>query len=140
MLKVSTDEHILMHRLSSRTTTCQCFPYCLLHKERIAFYDQYGVIRDVLQNHLTEVMTLLTMRLPLNLSNSQEVLQKKLNIFTSLLPLTKNQAVIGQYQAYQKEVQQELNKTTHVSLTPTFAGLNLIHFFNTLYTVLRYNG
>lgn len=94
----------------------------------------------MLQNHLTEVMTLLTMRLPLNLSNSQEVLQKKLNIFTSLLPLTKNQAVIGQYQAYQKEVQQELNKTTHVSLTPTFAGLNLIHFFNTLYTVLRYNG
>lgn len=92
-------------------------------KERIAFYDQYGVIRDVLQNHLTEVMTLLTMRLPLNLSNSQEVLQKKLNIFTSLLPLTKNQAVIGQYQAYQKEVQQELNKTTHVSLTPTFAAV-----------------
>ncbi|KAJ0068699.1 hypothetical protein NL108_010750, partial [Boleophthalmus pectinirostris] len=91
-------------------------------KGRIAFYDQYGVIRDVLQNHLTEVMTLLTMRLPLNLSNSQEVLTNKLNIFTSLLPLSKNQAVIGQYQAYQREVQQELNKTKeHVSLTPTFA-------------------
>lgn len=93
-------------------------------KGRIAFYDQYGVIRDVLQNHLTEVMTLLTMRLPLNLSNSQEVLTNKLNIFTSLLPLSKSQAVIGQYQAYQSEVQHELNKTKdHISLTPTFAAV-----------------
>lgn len=102
-------------------------------KGRIAFYDQYGVIRDVLQNHLTEVMTLLTMRLPLNLSNSQEVLTNKLNIFTSLLPLSKSQAVIGQYQAYQKEVQQELNKTKdHVSLTPTFAAV-LAHIDETQY-------
>ncbi|XP_055016044.1 GDH/6PGL endoplasmic bifunctional protein [Boleophthalmus pectinirostris] len=102
-------------------------------KGRIAFYDQYGVIRDVLQNHLTEVMTLLTMRLPLNLSNSQEVLTNKLNIFTSLLPLSKNQAVIGQYQAYQREVQQELNKTKeHVSLTPTFAAV-LAHIDETQY-------
>lgn len=93
-------------------------------KGRIAFYDQYGVIRDVLQNHLTEVMTLLTTRLPLNLSNSQEMLTNKLNIFTSLLPLSKHQAVMGQYQAYQREVQQELNKTKdHISLTPTFAAV-----------------
>lgn len=93
-------------------------------KGRIPFYDQYGVISDVLQNHLTEVMTLLTMRVPTNLSNSAEVLQNKLNIFTSLLPLGKNQAVIGQYQAYQKEVQKELNKTKdHISLTPTFAAV-----------------
>lgn len=93
-------------------------------KGRIPFYDQYGVIRDVLQNHLTEVMALLTMRLPRNLSSSEEVLQNKLQIFSSLLPLGKNQAVIGQYQAYRSEVQQELNKTKdHVSLTPTFAAV-----------------
>ncbi|XP_034389445.1 GDH/6PGL endoplasmic bifunctional protein [Cyclopterus lumpus] len=93
-------------------------------KGRIPFYDQYGVIRDVLQNHLTEVMTLLTMRLPTNLSNNEEVLQNKLHIFSSMLPLTKNQAVVGQYQAYQTTVQQEMNKTKdHVSLTPTFAAV-----------------
>lgn len=81
------------------------------------------MIRDVLQNHLTEVMTLLTMALPQNLSSTEEVLQNKLQIFSSLLPLGKNQAVIGQYQAYKTEVQQELNKTKdHVSVTPTFAG------------------
>lgn len=93
-------------------------------KGRIPFYDQYGVIRDVIQNHLTEVMTLLTMRLPMNLSNTQEVLQNKLHIFSSLLPVGKNQAVVGQYQAYKTEVQQELNKTKdHISLTPTFAAV-----------------
>ncbi|XP_054640466.1 GDH/6PGL endoplasmic bifunctional protein [Dunckerocampus dactyliophorus] len=96
-------------------------------KGRIPFYDQYGVIRDVIQNHLTEVMALLTMRLPANLSSSEEVLQKKLQIFSSLLPLGKNQAVTGQYQAYKAEVQQELNMTQdHVSITPTFAAV-LVH-------------
>lgn len=95
----------------------------LCRQGRIAFYDQYGVIRDVLQNHLTEVMTLLSMKLPKNLSNSEEVLNNKLQIFRSLLPVGKKQAVVGQYQAYKTEVQQELNKTKdHVSITPTFAG------------------
>ncbi|KAM7005695.1 GDH/6PGL endoplasmic bifunctional protein [Tautogolabrus adspersus] len=93
-------------------------------KGRIPFYDQYGVIRDVLQNHLTEVMTLLTMRLPMNLSSSEEVLQNKLHIFSSMLPIGKKQAVIGQYQAYKTQVQQELNMTKdHISITPTFAAV-----------------
>ncbi|KAM3877618.1 GDH/6PGL endoplasmic bifunctional protein [Diretmus argenteus] len=93
-------------------------------KGRIPFYDQYGVIRDVLQNHLTEVMTLMTMRPPKNLSSSEEVLRNKLKIFSALQPLGKNQAVIGQYQAYNTEVQQELNKTKDdLSFTPTFAAV-----------------
>ncbi|KAM3622327.1 uncharacterized protein V6R79_023229 [Siganus canaliculatus] len=93
-------------------------------KGRIPFYDQYGVVRDILQNHLTEVMTLLTMKLPVNMSSSEEVLQNKLQIFSSLFPVGKNQAVVGQYQAYKTEVQQELNKTKdHISLTPTFAAV-----------------
>ncbi|KAK5934111.1 hypothetical protein CgunFtcFv8_014534 [Champsocephalus gunnari] len=93
-------------------------------KGRIPFYDQYGVIRDVMQNHLTEVMTLLTMRLPVNMSSTEEVLQNKLQIFSNLLPIGKNQAVTGQYQAYKTSVQQEMNKTNdHVSLTPTFAAV-----------------
>ncbi|KAF3689969.1 GDH/6PGL endoplasmic bifunctional protein Glucose 1-dehydrogenase [Channa argus] len=96
-------------------------------KGRIPFYDQYGVIRDVLQNHLTEVMALLTMSLPLKLSNDKEVLQNKLKVFSSLLPLGNSQAVVGQYQAYKSEVQQELNKTKdHISLTPTYAAV-LMH-------------
>lgn len=96
-------------------------------KGRISFYDQYGVIRDVIQNHLTEVMTLLTSRIPKNLSDTEEVQRNKLHVFRSLLPLGKSQAVVGQYQSYQSEVQQELNKTKdHMTLTPTFAAV-LVH-------------
>lgn len=59
----------------------------------------------------------------MNVSSSEEVLQNKLQLLSSTLPLGRNQAVTGQYQAYKSEVQQELNKTKdHVSLTPTFAG------------------
>lgn len=77
----------------------------------------------MLQNHMTEIMTLLTMRLPKNRSSSEEVLWNRLQILSSLRPLGKNQAVVGQYQTYNSEVQQELNKTKdHLSLTPTFAG------------------
>ncbi|KAM4613482.1 GDH/6PGL endoplasmic bifunctional protein [Polymixia lowei] len=93
-------------------------------KGRILFYDQYGVIRDVLQNHLTEVMTLITMGLPDNLSSTEEVLRNKLKIFSLLQPLGKKQAIIGQYQAYSTEVKEELNKTNdYLSVTPTFAAV-----------------
>lgn len=93
-------------------------------KGRIPFYDEYGVIRDVLQNHLTEVMTLLTMKLPANVTDSGEILRNKLEVLSSMLPLGRKQAVIGQYQNYKAEVQQELNKTKeHVSLTSTFAAV-----------------
>lgn len=115
----------------------------MFSKGRIGFYDQYGVIRDVLQNHLTEVMTLLTMRLPVNVNNSEEILENKLQLLGSILALGKDQAVIGQYQAYKAEVQQELNKTKdHVSRTPTFAGEYRKTFFcrvaaQVLYHVLK---
>ncbi|XP_029539764.1 GDH/6PGL endoplasmic bifunctional protein [Oncorhynchus nerka] len=96
-------------------------------KGRISFYEQYGVIRDVIQNHLTEVMTLLTMELPSNLSNTKEVLKNKLKIFSALQRLDRDCAAIGQYQAYNAELQEELSKTReHFSLTPTFAGI-MVH-------------
>ncbi|XP_021332932.1 GDH/6PGL endoplasmic bifunctional protein [Danio rerio] len=102
-------------------------------KGRIQFYDQYGVIRDVLQNHLTEVMTLMLMNLPANLSNSKEILLNKLHFLASLQHIDNSNAVVGQYQAYNGEVQAELNKTKdYFSLTPTFAGV-VIHVDNAQY-------
>lgn len=77
----------------------------------------------MLQNHLTEIMTLLMMNIPANLSNSEEVLQNKLKVFSSLEYVDRNNVVVGQYQDYNAEVQMELNKTKdYFSFTPTFAG------------------
>ncbi|XP_031423847.1 GDH/6PGL endoplasmic bifunctional protein isoform X2 [Clupea harengus] len=93
-------------------------------KGRISFYDQYGVIRDVIQNHLTEVMTLLTMSVPKNLTDCKEINRNKLKVFSALHQLDMPSAVLGQYQTYNSEVQLELNKTKdHFSLSPTYAGI-----------------
>ncbi|KAK4809788.1 hypothetical protein QYF61_014139 [Mycteria americana] len=104
-------------------------------KGRTSFYEQYGVIRDVLQNHLTEALMFLTMELPANVSRAEEVLQCKLQAFQSLRGLEKNSAVLGQYQAYASQVQEELQKAQgYITTTPTFAGV-LIHSDN-----LRWEG
>ncbi|NXS24205.1 G6PE protein, partial [Mystacornis crossleyi] len=91
---------------------------------RTSFYEQYGVIRDVLQNHLTEALMFLIMELPANVSSAQEVVQHKLQAFQSLWGLERSSAVLGQYQAYDSQVQEELQEARgYVSTTPTFAGV-----------------
>lgn len=90
---------------------------------RTSFYEQYGVIRDVLQNHLTEVLLYLAMELPANISSTEEVLRRKLQTFKSLQGLESTSAVLGQYQAYASQVREELQKAQdYISWTPTFAG------------------
>ena len=91
---------------------------------RTSFYEEYGVIRDVIQNHLTEILTLVAMELPGNVSSPEAVLQHKLQAFQALRGLQKSSAVVGQYQAYSQQVRRELQKPDSFhSLTPTFAGV-----------------
>ncbi|MEE6485105.1 hypothetical protein FKM82_014176 [Ascaphus truei] len=98
-------------------------------KGRTSFYEEYGVIRDVIQNHLTEILTYVAMEVPLNLSNS-EVLRGKLELLGSLRNLEQSSTVIGQYLDYLPQVREELEKGTHFfSNTPTFAGV-LAHIDN----------
>lgn len=95
----------------------------LLPPGRTSFYEEYGVIRDVLQNHLTEILTLVAMELPPDVSSSEAVLRHKLQVFRALRGLRKGSAVLGQYQAYSEQVRSELHKPAgFLSLTPTFAG------------------
>ncbi|KAM8796449.1 GDH/6PGL endoplasmic bifunctional protein [Eudromia elegans] len=96
-------------------------------KGRTSFYEQYGVIRDVLQNHLTEALLFLAMELPGNVSSAAEVVQGKLQALQSLRRLDKGSAVVGQYEAYGGQAREELQQDQgYVSTTPTFAGV-LIH-------------
>lgn len=97
---------------------------------RTSFYEEYGVIRDVLQNHLTEVLTLVAMELPYNASSAEAVLRHKLQAFDALRGLRSASAVLGQYRAYGAQVRRELHKPDSFhSLTPTFAGI-LVHVDN----------
>ncbi|KAM4650453.1 GDH/6PGL endoplasmic bifunctional protein isoform 1-T4 [Discoglossus pictus] len=99
-------------------------------KGRTSFYEEYGVIRDVIQNHLTEILTYVAMEVPLNLSNSGDVVQEKLETLGSLHVLEPSSAVIGQYQNYLPQVREELEKQSHFfTNTQTFAGV-LVHVDN----------
>ncbi|XP_066462955.1 GDH/6PGL endoplasmic bifunctional protein [Eleutherodactylus coqui] len=99
-------------------------------KGRTSFYEEYGVIRDVIQNHLTEILTYVAMEVPRNLSDSNDVLRAKLELLGSLQPPEHNSAVIGQYQNYLPQVREEMEKNeNYFTNTQTFAGV-LIYIDN----------
>ena len=88
---------------------------------RTKFYDQYGVIRDVFQNHLTEMLTLVGMQL------TSERDSRKIKFLNSLFPPRLYNAVLGQYDGYISHlvsdgVQQNAQNVSH---TPTYASVVL---------------
>lgn len=104
-------------------------------KDRTSFYEEYGVIRDVVQNHLTEILMYVALEMPRDPSNSDLVQQRKLETFGSLRSVDKSSSVIGQYQDYARQVRDELQKPEeYFSTTPTFAGV-VVHIDN-----LRWEG
>ena len=68
---------------------------------RWAFYDQTGATRDMVQNHLLQVLCLMGMEPPATL-NAESVRAEKLKVLRSLKPVTKydvyDRTVRGQYQ------------------------------------------
>jgi hexose-6-phosphate dehydrogenase len=87
---------------------------------RTKFYDQYGVIRDMLQNHLTEAMVLAAMDLP---TNSTHLTSLKNQLLSSVYPPTISACIIGQYDTYEKHVQEDTKKDKEHSNVPTFAAV-----------------
>jgi glucose-6-phosphate 1-dehydrogenase len=69
---------------------------------RGGYFDQYGVIRDVMQNHLTQILALIGMEQPLSLS-ATHILQEKIKVLSSVRPLSRSDLVVGQYSGYLEE-------------------------------------
>lgn len=69
---------------------------------RGAFYDGVGALRDVLQNHLLQVLTLIAMEPPSDLT-SQFMEDEKIKVLRSIDPLKSKDVVIGQYVGYLDE-------------------------------------
>jgi glucose-6-phosphate 1-dehydrogenase len=84
---------------------------------RGAFYDQTGTIRDVVQNHLFQVLTNLTMDPPVRI-DSESIRDEKVKILRSIAPLTPDDVVRGQFRGYKKE-----KGVAPDSKTETFAAL-----------------
>jgi glucose-6-phosphate 1-dehydrogenase len=69
--------------------------------DRGAFYDSAGAIRDVVQNHLLQTVSILAMEPPSGLS-AQALSNEKFKLLDSIRPLRTEDVVRGQYSGYRK--------------------------------------
>jgi glucose-6-phosphate 1-dehydrogenase len=70
--------------------------------DRAAFYETAGCLRDVIQNHLFQIVALLAMEPPAG-RDFGAVQSEKAKIFQAMRPLTPDDLVRGQYAGYRKE-------------------------------------
>lgn len=69
---------------------------------RGSFYDQVGAIRDVVQNHLLQVVAHLAMEPPAG-GDSESIRDEKVKVFKAMPPLNPGDVIRGQFRWYQKE-------------------------------------
>jgi len=63
---------------------------------RGGYYDQYGVIRDIVQNHILQIMALVGMEAPISLQ-SEDVRNEKVKVLRSIRAIKAEDVVLGQY-------------------------------------------
>jgi glucose-6-phosphate 1-dehydrogenase len=92
-------------------------------EHRAGFYDSVGVLRDMFQNHLLQLLTLVAMEPPASFSASH-LRNEKVKVLSAVPPMTPEQVsantVRAQYKGYRNEEQVHPNSTT-----PTYAALRL---------------
>jgi len=86
---------------------------------RAGYFDQYGIIRDIMQNHLLQMVALFTMEQPASL-NAEDIRDEKVKVLRSLETLRATDFVIGQYMGYREE-----DGVRPGSKTPTFAACRM---------------
>jgi len=95
----------------------------IIMKEKIGlegrggFYDKYGAIKDVVQNHMLQILALVAMEAPERLE-AKSIRDAKVKV---LKKTTIDSTILGQYQGYKKE-----EKVDPKSKTETFAALKLL--------------
>jgi glucose-6-phosphate 1-dehydrogenase len=86
---------------------------------RGSFYDNVGVIRDVVQNHLLQLLTLLLMEPPLAMSG-HDLTDQRTKVLQAIRPIRPDDAVLAQYRGYRLEP-----GVAEDSTTPTYAAIRL---------------
>ncbi|VDM61215.1 unnamed protein product [Angiostrongylus costaricensis] len=96
-------------------------------KGRAGYFDTAGIIRDVMQNHLMQILTLVAMEKPASL-NTEDIRDEKVKVLKAIKPVKLKHILLGQYVAnpecshpdasasYRDEQDVPQN-----SLTPTYA-------------------
>lgn len=71
-------------------------------RERGRFYEEVGAVRDVFQNHLLQILALLTMDSPVA-DNGPAIDAAKVAVLRAVRPLRPTDVVLGQYRGYRAE-------------------------------------
>ncbi len=87
--------------------------------DRGAFYDGNGAVRDVVQNHLLQVLTFLAMEPPVG-TGVESIRDEKAKILRAVPPLGPENAVLGQFRGYR-----DVKGVAPGSRVETFAALRL---------------
>ena len=83
--------------------------------QRASYYDSYGALRDMVQNHLLQLLCLVAMEPP-SYFNADQVRTEKLRVLQALRPLEESEIQIGQYENYAQELEQESKTETFVAM------------------------
>jgi len=86
---------------------------------RGGFYDETGAIRDVIQNHLFQVLANMAMEPPVR-TDSESIRDEKVKVLKAIPPLKSKDLVRGQFRGYRSEKGVAPN-----SQTETFAAMRL---------------
>ena len=93
---------------------------------RGGYFDEYGIVRDVMQNHLMQILSLIVMEEPVSM-DAEDILDEKVKALSHIEPLKMNEIVVGQYQSKKRKEglipgYTEDPSVPSNSITPTFAA------------------
>ncbi|OVA02175.1 glucose-6-phosphate dehydrogenase [Macleaya cordata] len=96
---------------------------------RGGYFDNYGIIRDIMQNHLLQILTLFAMETPVTL-DAEDIRNEKVKVLRSMRPVVLDDVTVGQYKGHTKGGKSYPAYTDDPtvpkgSLTPTFAAAAL---------------
>jgi len=102
-------------------------------EERGGYFDEYGIMRDVMQNHLLQILALVAMEQPARF-DAKHIRDEKVSILRSIPALTLDDLVLGQYRRATYKGEQHPSYTEEAgvppgSRTPTFASA-VLHINN----------
>ncbi|KQK21299.1 glucose-6-phosphate 1-dehydrogenase, chloroplastic [Brachypodium distachyon] len=96
---------------------------------RGGYFDNYGIIRDIMQNHLLQILALFAMETPVSLA-AEDIRNEKVKVLRSMRRLKLEDVVVGQYKGHTrggKSFPAYVDDPTvpSGSVTPTFAAAAL---------------
>lgn len=90
---------------------------------RAGYFDNVGIVRDIMQNHLLQILALIAMESPVSLA-AEDIRDEKVKVLRSVVPLSADDFALGQYGAKDSRTKSYLEDdgVPQDSKTPTYAS------------------